>query len=146
VVAQRTYQLTHECARGEVSLQEADEISAGKQQRACKDGSCRLGPHRLPKCVEAGSRQNEASYVGDIGQCQHGQRDGCLPALLRPVYDHSLLDWLLLFLRPRCVVGVLFEVRVVHGAEVVRVFALVLLHVGLVDPAQGVHEPACAIS
>jgi len=39
-------------------------------------------------------------------------------------------------------VGVLAHVRVVHGTERVRIFALVLLDVGLVNPSERFHEPA----
>lgn len=43
-------------------------------------------------------------------------------------------------------VGVLLEVLVVEGAEVVGVFGLVLLVVCLVNPAEGVHEPGRVVS
>ena len=37
--------------------------------------------------------------------------------------------------------GVFFEVLGVHRAKIVRVFRLVLLHIGVIDPLKGVHEP-----
>jgi hypothetical protein len=36
---------------------------------------------------------------------------------------------------------VLLEVLGVHCAEIVRVFRLVFLHVGMIDPLERVHEP-----
>jgi hypothetical protein len=43
-------------------------------------------------------------------------------------------------------VGVLFEVLVIQGAEVMGIFGRVLLVVCLVNPAEGVHEPVEVIS
>jgi hypothetical protein len=43
-------------------------------------------------------------------------------------------------------VGVLVEILVVEGAEVVGVFGLMLLDIGLVDPEQRVHEPESVVS
>lgn len=37
--------------------------------------------------------------------------------------------------------GVLLEVLGVHCAEIVRIFGLVLLHIGVVDPLERVHKP-----
>lgn len=43
-------------------------------------------------------------------------------------------------------VGVLLEILVVQSAQVVGIFGLVLLIVGLVNPAEGVHEPVEEVS
>jgi hypothetical protein len=43
-------------------------------------------------------------------------------------------------------VGVLIEVLVVEGSEVVGVFGLVLLDIGLINPEERVHEPGTRVS
>jgi hypothetical protein len=61
------------------------------------------------------------------------------------IYDDSLLPLGLLvvcLLYLGCVFGVLVKVLVVHGAQVMRVFALVLLDVSLIYPVQGIHKPS----
>jgi hypothetical protein len=44
------------------------------------------------------------------------------------------------------VVGVLLQILVVEGAEVVGIFGLVLLDIGLIYPQEGVHEPDGVVS
>ena len=141
VMKDTTYQLAHERARGEVSLQKADEVPPWEKEGPGEDCSSWLSPNRSTKGVETGCRQDESAHIRHVGQTQHGQRDGCLPPLLCGVYHDGLLQRLLRFIYLGRVVGVLLEVLVVHGAEVVRVVGLVLLDVRLVYPAKRVHEP-----
>jgi hypothetical protein len=64
--------------------------------------------------------------------------------LLGDIHDDGLLPFrffVICLLYLRCVFRVLVKILVVHGAQVVGVFALVLLDIGLIYPAQGVHEP-----
>lgn len=41
---------------------------------------------------------------------------------------------------------VLFEILGVHRAKIVRIFGLVFLCIGTIDPFEGVHEPSQAVS
>ena len=61
-----TYQLTHQGARGEVGLQEGDEVPPWHQERDGEDGDGRLGAHRFLEGVETGGREDKAADVGDV--------------------------------------------------------------------------------
>jgi hypothetical protein len=136
-----TYQLAHQSTRREVSLQKGHQIPPREKQRSGKYGSCGLRANRLAEGVETGRGQNKAADVGHIRQTQDCQRDGCFSALLGGIYHHGLLQWCLLLVCPWRMAGILLEVLVVEGAEIVGIFSLVLLDVSLVYPEEGVHEP-----
>jgi hypothetical protein len=128
-------------------LQEGDQISAREEQRHGEDSSCRWGADSLTEGVEAGRWKNETADIGHIRQAKNCQRDGSLPTLLRSIQYNGLLEWCLCFGSVDwCAVGVLVEILVVEGAEVVGVFGLVLLDIGLVNPEQRVHEPESVVS
>lgn len=141
---EKSHQFTHEGARRKVCLQERHQVSSWKHERANKYDSSRLRTYSLAEGVETGCRQNKPTNIRHVRQSQHSERYSSLPALFdskesdRLFQGRLLLFWILSLGGAR---GVLLEVLMIEGAEVVGIFSLVFLDICLVHPAKGVHEP-----
>lgn len=121
-----------------------NQVSLGEKDGTAKDDDGRLQANLLVEGVETRSRKDKATNVRQTREQIDGQRNGGLATISREELDGGLLGsirrGLLSRSRGRTVMGVLAHVWVVHGPELVGVFAFVLLDIGLVDPAKGFHE------
>lgn len=68
----RAYQFSHEASRGEVALQEDDEVAAREENAAAEDGDGRYGSCGLIECVETRGWKYESADVREIGKHIYG--------------------------------------------------------------------------
>jgi hypothetical protein len=128
----------HKTARAEIGLQKYDQVAPGKEDTSAKYDGGWPQPDGLVKGVETGGGQDETADIGHIregkdgqGYCSlAGEADGKHGAGLGRTrgVGTAVLDL------------VLSQIWIVHVSEGIGPLVLVLLDIGLVDPAQRVHE------
>lgn len=124
-------------------MQKSNDESLRKHESRTKDNSRRGSPHILLERVETSSGHDESADDWEKREEVYTKKHSNLAAVSLNKQHDGLSNW---FGACRASFGVLGQIWIVHGAKSTRVFGLVLLDVGLVNPSYGFHESGLLVS